>query len=200
MHHFELSSATSLSSRIFATDFFAASHWLAATNVRKSGARTDAQPQRILRANKCRRPSPSPGTLRWSTVHSAVTRTATQLQMISRVPRVSGPWTQPLKSSARIDVFVLLPSMLAAKLPKWLEYEAAQVGVQRRNLRVASVQLLAPGGRASLGVTRGFGRSSTPKTKSILDSLAPLCIACPHSHEAFPIKTVSSRRSYWLYR
>ena len=139
MHHFELSSATSLSSRIFATDFFAASHWLAATSVRKSGAKTDTQPQRNLRASKCRRLSLSPGMLRWRTVHSAVTRTARQLQMISSVPRVSGPWTQPLKSSARIDVFVLLPNILTARWPKKSELEAAQEGAQRGRSRQCSV-------------------------------------------------------------
>lgn len=112
MHHLELSISTSLTSRIFATDFFAASHWLAATNVRKSGARIDAHPHRNLRMNKCRRPSPLPGRLTCSTVHKAVTRTATQLQIMSSEPLVSGPCTQPLKSSAGVEMLVLLPSML----------------------------------------------------------------------------------------
>lgn len=115
MHHFDLSSLTALSSLIFATDFLAASHCEAATSVRKSGARTDTRPHRNLRANRCRSVSFSPGMFRCNTVHSAVTRTATQLQMMSSVPRVSGPWTQPLKSSDRMDVLVLLPNILAAK-------------------------------------------------------------------------------------
>lgn len=77
------------------TDRAAASHCEAATSVSMSGAKTHAKPQRRRRARVVHVPSPGAGMLTWITVHTAVTRTSTQLQMMSTVPRVSSPHWKP---------------------------------------------------------------------------------------------------------